>query len=143
MPYTYKYPMISLTVDIIVFDISTVEKTVLLIQRDKAPFEGHWAFPGGFVDIDETLEVAAARELHEETGLKNVSLKQFYSFSAIDRDPRHRTVSVVHFGFVDKGNNNVNAGDDARNAKWFSLDNLPDLAFDHNEILQKMIKALK
>lgn len=135
--------MIFLTVDIIVFDINTVEKKVLLIQRDKAPFEGHWAFPGGFVDIDETFEVAAARELHEETGLKNVSLKQFYSFSAIDRDPRHRTVSVVYYGFVDKGNNNVKAGDDARDAVWFSLDDLPDLAFDHNEILQKMIKTLK
>lgn len=142
MSYTYDYPMIFLTVDILVFDINPVEKKLLLIQRDKTPFYEQWAFPGGFVDIDETLEEAAARELQEETGLENIVLKQFYSFSAIDRDPRHRAVTVVYYGFVDNGNNEVRAGDDARNAKWFSLNDLPSLAFDHNEILEKIIKIL-
>ena len=142
MPFTYDYPMIHLTVDIIIFDISISPKKILLIQRDRPPFEGEWAFPGGFVDIEERLEESAARELQEECGLKNIILKQFYSFSAIDRDPRHRTITVVYYGFVDKENNNVEAGDDARDAKWFSLDDLPNLAFDHQEILEKLLDFL-
>ena len=142
MAYTYKYPMIYLTVDIIVFDFSAQEKKVLLIQRDKPPFEGHWAFPGGFVDINETVEAAAARELAEETGLKYISLKQFHVFSSINRDPRCRTVSVVFYGFIDKSNNKVKAGDDARNARWFSISNLPKLAFDHSIILENIITNL-
>ncbi len=142
MPYTYDYPMIYLTVDMIIFDFSSNDKKVLLIQRDRSPFEGEWAFPGGFVDIDETLEEAAARELAEETDLKEVSLKQFYAFSSLDRDPRGRTVSVVFYGYVDKDTNKIKAGSDARNAKWFSMDDLPNLAFDHQEILERMIKLI-
>jgi 8-oxo-dGTP diphosphatase len=112
------------------------------IQRDRQPFEGEWAFPGGFVDINETLKEAAARELMEETGLKDVKLEQFRSFSALDRDPRHRTVTVVYYGFVNDENNNVKAGSDARNAKWFFFDELPQLAFDHHDILNNLSKFL-
>jgi 8-oxo-dGTP diphosphatase len=133
--------MIYLTVDIIVFEFSSDYRKVLLIQRDRPPFEGVWALPGGFVDINETLEHAAHRELEEETRLKNISLKQFHAFSEINRDPRHRTVSVVFYGFVDEKNNKVIAGSDARSAQWFLLDNLPSLAFDHGKILQKLIKT--
>lgn len=143
MSYTYKYPMIYLTVDIIVYDFTSANQNVLLIQRDRPPFEGGWALPGGFVDINETLEQAAMRELEEETGLKNLSLEQFRAFSEIDRDPRHRTVSVVFYGFADETNNNAMAGSDARAAQWFSLDRLPELAFDHAEILQKLNRNLK
>jgi len=142
MPYTYKYPMIYLTVDMIIFDISTADKKVLLIQRDRSPFEGEWAFPGGFVDIGETLEEAAGRELEEETSLKGIVLKQFKAFSTLDRDPRGRTVSVIFFGYVDDNNNEAQAGDDARNAQWFNLNELPILAFDHQEILQNLLISL-
>jgi len=134
--------MICLTVDIIVFDNQFDKNKILLIQRDQPPFEGQWAFPGGFVDIDETLDEAASRELEEETGLKNITLKQFYSFSDIGRDPRHRTVTVVYYAYVDGKNNKINAGSDASNAKWFSTDDLPKLAFDHNDILQRLLDTL-
>lgn len=143
MPYTYDYPMISLTVDTVIFDLTTSEHKVLLIERGRPPFEGEWAFPGGFVDIDETLEAAATRELKEETSLENIKLEQFYAFSALDRDPRHRTVSVVFYGFIEENPNKVKAGDDACNAKWFLLDDLPVLAFDHNEILHKLTNNLE
>ena len=135
MSVTYKYPRPALTVDAIVFR-KTSKTEVLLIQRGNEPFKNLWAFPGGFVDMDETVEQAAVRELFEETGIKGIELKQFYTFSAINRDPRHRTVSVVFVGFTEK-NIEPKAGDDAKNAKWFELDNLPELAFDHAEILEK------
>lgn len=134
--------MIFLTVDMIVFDFRCSDRKVLLIQRDRPPFESQWAFPGGFVDINETLEHAAARELEEETALNNISLQQFRAYSELERDPRHRTVSVVFYGFIDKTNNKIKAGDDARNAKWFSINNIPQLAFDHNIILYDIITFL-
>lgn len=134
--------MIYLTVDMIIFDFTEENRKVLLIQRDRTPFEGGWAFPGGFVDINETLEHAASRELEEEAGLKGIELKQFHAYSAIDRDPRHRTVSVVFYGFVEKKSKRIKAGDDARNAEWFSINNIPKLAFDHNIILDDIIALL-
>ncbi len=136
MSFTYKYPRPALTVDAIVFR-KTPELQVLLIERLNEPFKEMWAFPGGFVDMDETVEEAAKRELEEETSLVGIELKQFYTFSAIDRDPRHRTVSVVFVGFANE-KAKPKAGDDAKNAKWFSLEHLPKLAFDHAEILEKV-----
>lgn len=136
MSVTYKYPRPALTVDAIVFRKS-LKLEVLLIERGAEPFKNMWAFPGGFVDMDETVEKAAERELFEETGLTGIELKQFHTFSAINRDPRHRTVSVVFVGFTEL-NIEPKAGDDAKNAKWFDLNNLPNLAFDHAEILKKI-----
>ena len=136
MKYTYDYPRLALTVDAIVFMRLKDETNVLLIQRDRPPFQNKWALPGGFVDMDETVEESIARELKEETNLEKVDLFQFQSFSKIDRDPRGRTVSVVFYGFTDLSNSDLKAGDDARNAKWFKINNLPDLAFDHNEIIE-------
>ena len=112
---------------------------ILLIQRKFDPFQGFWALPGGFVGMEETLIQACSRELLEETGLKEVALKQFFTFDAIGRDPRHRTVTTVFYGKV-RGNSQVLGGDDAAMAEWFPLDSLPDMAFDHNDIVRKFIK---
>jgi len=108
----------------------------LLIERKYPPFEGMWALPGGFMNMDETLEEAALRELEEETGIKGVQLKQFRTFSKTDRDPRHRTITTVFSGFTDHTTTAPIAGDDAENAKWFPLDALPPLAFDHGEVME-------
>ncbi len=132
--FTYRYPRPAVTVDILVFRKINHDVQLLLIQRRHAPFEGLWALPGGFMDMNETLEEAAVRELEEETGLKNIPLIQLKAYSALDRDPRHRTVSVAFTGFL-KEEQSVRAGDDARKARWFSVDRLPDLAFDHAQII--------
>lgn len=143
MSYSYKYPRPALTVDAAVFrKDKTGSFEVLLIQRDRPPFEGGWALPGGFVDMDETLEKAVARELAEETNLKGVDLKQLHSFSALDRDPRGRTISVVFWGIL-KDDQQAKAGDDARSAKWFPINQLPELAFDHDEVVNLAIQKLK
>ncbi len=138
MSYTYNYPRPALTVDMIVTRIVGDNLEVLLIQRLNPPYKDRWAFPGGFVDMDETLEQAAARELAEETGLKNVNLKQFKAYSTLNRDPRGRTISVIFTGEV-TGDAIVVAGDDAKNAAWFNIDKLPSLAFDHDEIIQEVL----
>jgi len=141
MPYTYKYPRPALTVDAVVFKKSDKETSVLLIERKNPPYKGKWALPGGFVDMDETVESAAARELLEETGLAGIKLQQLHTFSAVERDPRGRTISVVFWGVI-TNSETARAGDDAADAKWFSIDNLPDLAFDHQEIMAMAITML-
>ena len=141
MPYTYKYPRPALTVDAVVFKKSDKETSVLLIERKNPPYKGKWALPGGFVDMDETVESAVARELLEETGITGVNLEQMHAFSAVERDPRGRTVSVVFWGVI-TNNETTRAGDDAAQAKWFSMNNLPDLAFDHQEIVAMALEKL-
>ncbi len=136
MFHFYKYPRAALTVDIILFKEITDSLDVLLIKRANNPFKNYWALPGGFLDMNETLEQAALRELEEETGVKNVLLKQFYTFSDINRDPRHRTVSTVFYGFV-KNEIFIKNNSDACDAKWFNINELPDLAFDHSLIIEK------
>ncbi|PLX02534.1 MAG: NUDIX hydrolase [Marinilabiliales bacterium] len=135
MTYTYKYPRPALTVDAIVFNNNS---QVLLIQRSSQPFKHLWAFPGGFVDENETVETAVYRELEEETRIQDVELKQFHTYSEPDRDPRHRTVTVAFVGKVLKTTKPV-AGDDAKNAKWFKINDLPPLAFDHSRILDDVL----
>ena len=143
MLYSYKYPRPALTVDCIVFlKIPDNKYRILLIQRNQAPFEGEWAFPGGFVDINETLETAAKRELKEETGIKNIKLKQLYTFDAINRDPRHRTISVIYWG-ISNHKEKIFSGSDARKVKWFLINEIPELAFDHNYILDYTLKVLQ
>ena len=142
MAYVYEYPRPALTVDIIVFLKEKEDTKILLIQRNHYPFEASWALPGGFVDMDETLEEAAKRELKEETGLENIPLFQFYTFGDLNRDPRGRTVSVVHYGFTNSENATVKGGDDACDAKWVSLKILPLLAFDHNAIIEKALEKI-
>lgn len=142
MSYTYPYPRLSLTVDAVVFKIVDAKKFILLIQRKNEPFQGKWALPGGFVDMDETLETAVHRELEEETGLKNIVLKQLHAFSSLERDPRGRTVSVVFWGIA-KSEAMPLSGDDAADARWFEMENLPELAFDHDEVVKMALKKIK
>jgi 8-oxo-dGTP diphosphatase len=141
MPYTYNYPRPALTVDAVVFRKDGQDLKVALIQRKDPPFKKMWALPGGFVDIDETLAQAVHRELLEETGLKCIHLKQLHTFGAIGRDPRGRTVSVVYYGYVNH-DQKLKAGDDAKKAGWFSVHKLPELAFDHQEILELAISRI-
>lgn len=143
MPYTYQYPRPALTTDAVILTRPQQELKVLLIQRNNPPFQGYWAFPGGFVEMDETLEESAARELKEETGLNSVELEQFRAFGAVNRDPRGRTISVVYYGFANPKKENVNAADDAQAVQWFPIDYLPKLAFDHKEILDQLLDYLK
>ena len=103
---------------------------------------GYWAFPGGFVDINEPLKDCAARELEEETGLKNIELKQFKTYGTLNRDPRGRTVSVVYYGFVDENKVTIKGKDDASEAQWFPISFLPKLAFDHQDILNELLNGL-
>ena len=141
MSYTYKYPRPAVTVDVLVFKKTKDDLQLLLIQRDREPFQGFWAIPGGFMDMDETLEAAANRELFEETGLQNIAMEQLKAYSATDRDPRHRTVSVAFFGFL-MDNQQIKAGDDARKARWFSVNRLPSLAFDHAQIIADTVAKI-
>jgi 8-oxo-dGTP diphosphatase len=136
MSYTYEYPRLMLTVDAVVFRKHDNEPEVLLIQRLNDPFKGMWALPGGFVDMDETVEQAVVRELEEETGLRFNDLRQLHTFSTLGRDPRGRTVSVTFYGIVAYENSNVTGGDDAADARWFNMQNLPELAFDHIEAVK-------
>lgn len=143
MAFTYDYPRPALTVDAVVFRKLNNEFEVLLIQRKHYPFAGMWALPGGFVDMDETVEQAVGRELYEETNLKFDQLEQLHTFSALGRDPRGRTVSVTFFGLIDEKHSDVRGGDDASDAKWFKMSNIPTLAFDHIEAINMAMQRIK
>ena len=138
MAYTYKYPRPAVTADCIVITKET-EPKVLLIERGDEPFKGCWAFPGGFMDMDETTEQCAIRDLEEETGLKVCKVYQIGAYSKVDRDPRGRTVTVAYLAIVDAPMA-VSGQDDAAKALWFPLTALPELAFDHTDIMQDAIK---
>ena len=116
---------------------------VLLIERDLGPFAGEWALPGGFVQVDETLEEAARRELGEETGITDVFLEQLYTFGAVERDPRERVVTVAYYALINLEGHTIRANSDARRAGWFSVREAPRLAFDHDEILAMALERLK
>lgn len=137
--YSYRYPRPAVTVDALVL---AARQMLLLIRRDKDPYAGMWALPGGFMDMEETLEAACIRELFEETGLQLPNMNQFRVFDAPDRDPRHRTLSVVHYAFIE-ATIPVSGGDDAAEAEWFPIDQLPALAFDHGEIISDFLACLK
>ena len=140
--YIYEWPRPMVTVDAAVFDVSGQMPKVLLIKRGNEPFKGQWAFPGGFVNMDEELEDAAARELAEETGLRGVKLTQLHTFGKCGRDPRGRNITIVFIGVAK--NTKVKGGDDAAEAKWFDIDNLPEnMAFDHDNVAAIAIAKLK
>ena len=139
--FCYDYPRPAVTVDIVVFSDDALD--VLLIQRKHPPFEGYWALPGGFIEMEEPLEVSALRELEEETGVTNVPLTEIGAFGDPLRDPRGRVVTIAYATIVEKPTLNVEAGSDASEAAWFSNTNLPKLAFDHSEIIRKALDKLK
>jgi 8-oxo-dGTP diphosphatase len=141
--HTYSYARPALTVDVVVFALDEQDLQVMLIQRDLAPFAGSWALPGGFVRVEETLDEAAARELREETGLAGIFLEQLYTFGAARRDPRERVVTVAYYALVNLAGHAVQASTDARNAAWFSVNDLPKLAFDHREIFDVALERLR
>lgn len=137
MSYTYKYPRPAVTTDCVVFT-QEEEPKVLLIQRGNEPYKGCWAFPGGFMNMEETAEECAVRELKEETGLTVNQIQQIGAYSKVDRDPRGRTVSIAYLAIVDAPTA-VSGMDDAAKAAWFPLSSLPDLAFDHQDIMADAI----
>jgi 8-oxo-dGTP diphosphatase len=139
MLYTYEYPRPAVTADIVLFSRFENRDYVLLILRKHAPFEGCWAFPGGFINMDETLLESALRELEEETGLKGIALKQFRTYGDPGRDPRHRTITVVFTGRSDSLPQ-VTGMDDASEAKWHPINDIPKLGFDHDIILEDILQ---
>lgn len=141
MEYTYKYPRPAVTADCVVMT-KEANPHVLLIERGFDPFKGRWAFPGGFMNMDETAEQCAIRELEEETGLKVSSIHQIGAYSKVDRDPRGRTITVAYLAIVDEPVS-VKGQDDAAKAQWFPIDALPPLAFDHEDIMRDAIALYK
>ncbi len=143
LKYSYDYPRPALTVDCVVFGLDGRVLKVLLVQRQLEPFAHRWALPGGFVHMDESLDEAALRELEEETGVRKVYLEQLYTFGDVDRDPRGRVVTVAYYALVNLSDHTVRAATDAENVGWFSLDDLPKLAFDHPHILDHAVERLR
>jgi 8-oxo-dGTP diphosphatase len=145
MPYTYEYPRPSLTVDCVVFGFQLDQKDlqVALIERKLPPFAGTWALPGGFVQLDETLDEAALRELQEEAGIRQVFLEQLYTFGDLERDPRERVVTVAYYALVNINDHHIRAATDASDAAWFSIRQLPTLAFDHDRIVAVALARLQ
>ncbi len=140
-PYIYKYPHPSVTTDCVIFGFDGLQLRVLLIERKNDPYKGYWAFPGGFLNEDESAETGALRELEEETGMKSAYIKQFHTFSSPKRDPRERVLTIAFYALVNIVE--VTANDDAANARWFALDEVPSLAFDHDTILNMAITEMR
>src|SRR5579859_1819431 len=138
-----KYDRPSVTVDVVMMSLRQRDLQVLLVKRRSWPYEGMWAIPGGFVNMDESLETAAKRELQEETNVQDVYLEQLYTFGDPGRDPRTRVITVVYFALLDSERLQVKAGDDAADVSWFSVYHLPPLAFDHAKILQYALDRLR
>ena len=139
--YTYDYPRPAVTADCVVFSNDLNGLSVLLIERANEPFKGCWAFPGGFMDMEEDAEDCAKRELKEETGLEIRSMRQLGAFTDVNRDPRGRTVSIAYYAVIEKSE--VKGADDAIQARWFPIDSIPPLAFDHDKILRMALEEIK
>ena len=143
MRYTYKYPHPAVTADAVVIGFGGGELSVLLIQRRAAPYKSYWAFPGGFVEIDEDPGVAVQRELQEETGITGIGFEQLGAFGAPHRDPRERVISVAYLGLTNIANHVAREADDAKAVAWFPVRKLPRLAFDHRDILRSALLRLR
>ena len=139
--YCYKYPHPAVTTDCVIFGFDGSELQVLLIERGIEPFKGKWASPGGFLNMDETAGEGAMRELKEETGLENAYIEQFNTYSEPGRDPRERVITIAHYALVRI--QEVKGGDDAAKAQWFPIDEVPQLAFDHDKILRDAMRKLR
>ncbi len=142
MIYKYEYPRPMVTVDAVIFgEKGDGSVEVLLIERKNPPYQGAWALPGGFIEMEETLHQSIIRELKEETGIENIELKQFYTFGNPERDPRGRTITIAYLAKIKKDFIKTKAGSDAKSLKWFNINELPELAFDHNDIIQKALEV--
>ena len=141
--YTYKYPHPAVTTDCVVFGFDGNSLSLLLIKRGIEPYKGTWALPGGFMNMDETAEQGALRELQEETGVKDIYIEQLQAFTGVDRDPRERVLTIAFLAFVRQEKYEVIAGDDAAQAQWFPISELPELAFDHKEIIRVALEKLR
>ena len=142
--YIYEWARPMVAADAAVFSFLGENVQLLLVERGNEPFKGQWALPGGFVEIDEELADAVARELAEETELTGICLEQIHTFGKCGRDPRGRVITVTFMGIMTEGSSKIEAGDDAAKAQWFDIENLPkDLAFDHNEVTKFVIERLK
>ena len=140
--YTYQYPHPAVTTDCVIFGYDIKDGlSVLLVERGLDPFKGRWAFPGGFLKMDEDADTGARRELKEETGLDTGSISQFGTFTDVDRDPRERVITIAYLALVRK--EDVKGGDDAVDARWFPVTSVPPLAFDHDRILRIALERLK
>jgi len=138
----YWHPAV--TTDAVVFGFDGERLNVLLIERGGEPFKGAWALPGGFItQKDVSAQAAVYRELHEETNVKGIYLEELHTFSEEGRDPRERVITIAFFALVVKDHYQIKGGDDARNAEWFPIDELPDLAFDHNDIITLALERLQ
>lgn len=133
--YQYEYPHPAVTTDIVIFTIRDKQLKLLQIMRGGEPYKGKWALPGGFVQLDEDLESGARRELSEETGISGVYLEQLYTFGSVDRDPRERVITVAYYALIPSDKIELRAATDAEAVGWFSMDELPKLAFDHKKIV--------
>ena len=139
--YCYKYPHPAVTTDCVIFGFDGERLQVLLVERGIEPYKGRWAFPGGFLKMDETAEEGALRELREETGLERAYIQQFHTFSDPHRDPRERVITIAYYALVKI--QEVHGGDDAASARWFPLGEIPSLAFDHDYILRMATQRLR
>lgn len=139
--YCYKYPHPSVTTDCVIFGFDGQKLQVLLIERGIEPYKGRWAFPGGFLNPDETAEQGALRELQEETGLTGAYIEQFHTYTDPNRDPRERVITIAYYALVHI--QEVKGGDDAAKAQWFALDEVPQLAFDHDRILRDAMRQIR
>lgn len=139
--YCYKYPHPAVTTDCVIFGFDGDKLNVLLVKRGGEPYLGWWAFPGGFVKIDESAEEGALRELKEETQLSTSYMEQLHTYSAPDRDSRERVITIAYLALVKI--TEVKGGDDAAEAQWFPIDEVPHLAFDHDVILRDALARLR
>ena len=139
--YSYEYPRAAMTTDAVIFGFDGKSLQILLIQRGIEPFKGTWALPGGFLRMDETIEECAKRELFEETGLRQPYMEQFGIFSDVNRDPRGRIITSAFYALVRIAD--VKGGDDAVDAKWFPVTEIPTLAFDHDRIVRVAQQKLR
>ena len=141
--YVYEWPRPMVTADAAVFAFFDRVAKLLLVQRKYEPYQDHWALPGGFIEMDEDLPDAAARELAEETGLRGVAMEPLGAFGTPGRDPRGRVITVVFTGLAEDDIETVKAADDAAAVEWFDIERLPNMAFDHDDIARRAVARLK